>query len=592
MSTTDESNGNGSESSTDSTETITVGEDGETLPVVELLTGRGFLTGKSGSGKSNSMSVVAEQLLDGGYPLMIVDTDGEYYGLKEQYELLHVGADEECDIQVTSDHAEKLASLALEKNVPIILDLSGFLKDEDANALLLAVARHLFAKAKKLKQPFLLAVEEIHEYVPEGGGLSDVGEMLVKIAKRGRKHGLGITGISQRPANVKKDFITQCDWMVWHRLTWHNDTKVVKRILGSEYADAIEDMSDGEAFVVTDWNDAVRRMQWQRKQTFDAGATPGLEDFERPDLKTVSDDLVGELEDISEAQRQREDELARKDRRIEELEAELESVCEDLNRAREMGDMAEQFTEALLERDDSDNGNATETTIKAEVAEIREEKNERIAELESALADRDETIEDLRAHIAELEPKAERVDRLADVDLDVADEALTRIGEALGLDAASGLSESDEQAYRETIESLRERIEELEGQREGRAADLSSDPLENRRVKRFVQGKKEALEDLSETKRTMLKYYVLDGPADAADAYKYAGNDPSSNRRKRYSDELVELGFLSSEGDEQYDYALRETVRSELGDHFSEAELDVVIDRVEDLVDGSVLEGE
>ncbi|MGM0683748.1 MAG: helicase HerA domain-containing protein, partial [Halobacteriota archaeon] len=91
------------------------------LPVVDVLTGRSFITGKSGSGKSNTASVVIENLLDNGFPVMIVDTDGEYYGLKEEYEILHAGADDECDIVVSPEHAEKLANLALEQNVPIIL---------------------------------------------------------------------------------------------------------------------------------------------------------------------------------------------------------------------------------------------------------------------------------------------------------------------------------------------------------------------------------------------------------------------------------------------------------------------------------------
>jgi len=85
------------------------------LPVVDILTGRGFVTGKSGSGKSNTVSVMLENLLDNNFPVLIVDSDGEYYGLKEEYEVLHVGADDECDIQVTADHAEKIASLALKR---------------------------------------------------------------------------------------------------------------------------------------------------------------------------------------------------------------------------------------------------------------------------------------------------------------------------------------------------------------------------------------------------------------------------------------------------------------------------------------------
>jgi len=342
----DVSAGPGGSESTEPGETVT-------LPVVDLLTGRGFITGKSGSGKSNTASVVIERLLDGGYPVLIVDADGEYYGLKEEYELLHAGADEECDIQVEPEHAEKLASLALEQNVPIVLDVSGYLEEDTASELILQVTRQLFTKEKKMKKPFLMLVEECHEYIPEGGGMDRTGEMLIKVGKRGRKHGLGVVGISQRPADVKKDFITQCDWLCWHRLTWENDTKVVGRLLGSEYATAIEDMDDGEGFLMTDWAEDLRRVQFRRKQTFDAGATPGLEDFERPDLKSVSGDLVSDLQEITDERERRESELAdlrqeldRKRQRISELERELEDA-QDLSR------MADEFAQAMMRKADA-----------------------------------------------------------------------------------------------------------------------------------------------------------------------------------------------------------------------------------------------
>ena len=323
------------------------------LPVVDLLTGRGFITGKSGSGKSNTASVVLENLLDNNFPVLIVDSDGEYYGLKEAYEILHVGADEECDIQVTADHAEKIASLALEENIPIILDVSGYLDDDDANELLLETARHLFAKEKKLKKPFLLVVEECHEYIPEQGGMGEAGKMLIKVGKRGRKHGLGIVGISQRPADVKKDFITQCDWLVWHRLTWRNDTKVVGRILGSEYANAVEELGDGEGFLVADWSADIRRVQFHRKETFDAGATPGLEDIEQPELKSVSDDLVSELTEISDEKARRESELADLRQELDKKEATITQLEQELEDARDLSRMADQFAQAMLQRSEA-----------------------------------------------------------------------------------------------------------------------------------------------------------------------------------------------------------------------------------------------
>jgi TolA-binding protein len=354
------------------TEHITVAEESEgpggtgdpgtevSLPVVELLTGRGFVTGKSGSGKSNTASVIAEKLLDNGFGLLIVDIDGEYYGLKEEYEILHAGADEECDIQITADHAEKMASLALEQNVPIILDISSFLDEDEAREVLTAVSRHLFAKAKKQKQPFLMLVEEVHEYIPEGGSVGECGKMLIKIGKRGRKHGLGIVGISQRPADVKKDFITQCDWLVWHRLTWNNDTKVVSRILDSEYANAVEDLNDGEGFLMTDWAETVQRVQFQRKQTFDAGATPGLDDFERPELKSVSDDLVSELSEISEEQQARDDRIAELREELDEKNSRIAELETELQDARDMSRMASQFVDALVRHVDGPNPGRTE----------------------------------------------------------------------------------------------------------------------------------------------------------------------------------------------------------------------------------------
>jgi len=274
---------------------ITLSADGFSMPTVEVLTGRGFVTGKSGSGKSNTASVVAEELLEAGAPLLLVDTDGEYYGLKEQYELLHVGGDDRCDLQVDASHADRLAKVALDRGVPVVLDTSGFDDPDEGRDLVGAVVERLFAREKEARTPFLLVVEEAHEFVPQQGGLDDVGETLVRVAKRGRKRGLGMCALSQRPASVSKDYITQCDWLVWHRLTWENDTAVVSRILGDDAADDVRDLADGEAIVQTDWDGEVRHVRFRRKRTFDAGATPDLDDIERPDLKSVDDDLIAGL---------------------------------------------------------------------------------------------------------------------------------------------------------------------------------------------------------------------------------------------------------------------------------------------------------
>jgi hypothetical protein len=274
-----------------------VTEGDTTLPAIDVLTGRGFVTGKSGSGKSNTASVLVEELLDLDSRLLIVDTDGEYYGLKAEYEVLHLGASDRCDAVVGPEDAEAIADVALAEGVPVVLDVSGFLEGDDADRLVYEVAKQLFSQARDVRQPFLLLVEEVHEFVPEQGGLGDVGDMLVRIAKRGRKRGLGLCGLSQRPASVDKDFITQCDWIAWHRLTWANDTKVVGRILGGSYGTDVESLGDGESFLVADWADAVERVQFRRKHTFDAGATPGYGEESVPELRSVSPEWLDRFRD-------------------------------------------------------------------------------------------------------------------------------------------------------------------------------------------------------------------------------------------------------------------------------------------------------
>ena len=262
-------------------EKFAVSRDGYTFPADEILTGRGFITGKSGSGKSNTASVIVEELLDRGLGLLIVDTDGEYRGLKEEYDVVHVGKGEECDMTVSPSDADQFARDALNNRLPVLLDVSTY-HDEDATAqVIYELVNALFIAEHDLRVPFLVLLEEAHEFIPQqGGGDSDLESLLIRVAKRGRKRGLGICCLSQRPASVDKDYITQCDWFVWHRLTWENDTAVVGRIMGSEAAETVQSLDDGEAIVMTDWDEVTNRVQFRRQRTPDIGSTPSLDDMD------------------------------------------------------------------------------------------------------------------------------------------------------------------------------------------------------------------------------------------------------------------------------------------------------------------------
>ena len=544
------------------------------LPVVDILTGRGFITGKSGSGKSNTASVVIEKLLDKSFPVLIVDTDGEYYGLKEQFELLHAGADEECDIVVSPEHADKIAGLALEENVPIILDVSGYLDDDEAQRLLTEVAKSLFAKEKKLKKPFLMLVEECHEYLPEGGGMTEAGRMLIKIGKRGRKHGLGIVGISQRPADVKKDFITQCDWLVWHRLTWDNDTKVVGRILGSEYADAIEGLDDGEAFLVADWSGSLRRVQFHKKRTFDAGATPGLEDFERPELKSIDGDLVSELEAISEEQARRESQIADLRQKLDKKEARIRELERELEEARDLSRMADQFAQAMFRTADAPyrgvGGVDADTTT-------REPTGPDAAGTGAPTLDE---YGDAGADAATGEDADATAGAASTTDSDPDDPADAAVGDAGTADAdvEAAVTAATAEAYPGHDRDAAGGDASSESVPPERAHEATDDLTGRDDVIRRLRG---VVASLPPAARRMLAFYREVDAADPVDAHVAAGETGDTHIAYSRNRLLRRAGFVEHVGRGTYAYTLPGLVRAEFADRLDDDEVAAVVAAVE-----------
>lgn len=431
----------------DDNPTIEVTEGGVEFPVVDVLTGRGVVFGKSGSGKSNTIGLVAEQLLAQGRPLAIIDTDGEHYGLKEEHEILHVGADDEnCDAAVTPDHAEQLARLAIEEGYPIILDTSEFIESGDGDELVRRFALELFRLEKRRKVAFPIFLEEAHEFIPQVSEPDATAKVLIKVAKRGRKHGLGLTAISQRPANVNKDVTTQYDWGVWHQLKWKQDYKVVRDILGAEAANAVQDLDTGEAIIDVDWLDDSRLVTFKRKQTFDAGATPGLGDFEVPEMQGIDADVIEQLQTPPEEDDADADEssVADLEDENERLRARVDDLTAELDALRESEGGADPETVERLR--------AEKTHLEDEVDDLLQENSRLEGEVEG-LRERVESLGDEVERLREVEAAVD------DVKADLAD-ALERLGE--DVPEPEAVADADQGR----VEDLHRQIERLEDENE------------------------------------------------------------------------------------------------------------------------------
>lgn len=247
--------------------------------------------GIRGSGKTNTAAVILEELLNYNFPLTIVDIDGEYWGLKEKYEILVVGKSENVDIEIGIQHAEKIAEISLAKNVPIILDVSGYAYDE-AHKLLLLYFRKLWDLAGKFRKPYEIVIEEAHEFIPQG--ISDeLKRVLVRIALRGRKRGLGAIILSQRSAKVEKDVLTQAEILFLHKVVHPSDLKVYKDMLPvapKNVSEIINALSTGECVFYC--GEVCTTIQIRIRKTFHAGYTPALGEIEIPKLKSISEEIL------------------------------------------------------------------------------------------------------------------------------------------------------------------------------------------------------------------------------------------------------------------------------------------------------------
>lgn len=105
--------------------------------------------------------------------------------------------------------------------------------------------------------PFMLVCEEAHNYIPKNGGAEYAASKhsIERIAKEGRKYGLNLMVVSQRPSEVSETIFSQCNNFVVLKLTNVNDQSCIKNLLPDNNAslvDVLPTLAAGECLVVGD----------------------------------------------------------------------------------------------------------------------------------------------------------------------------------------------------------------------------------------------------------------------------------------------------------------------------------------------------
>jgi DNA helicase HerA-like ATPase len=138
-----------------------------------------------------------------------------------------------------------------------IIDVSGVPSDI-TSTVVAVLSRLVFDFAiwgrEEKTRPILLVCEEAHRYVPseKNADGSSVGKILSRIAKEGRKYGISLGLITQRPSDLAEGVLSQCGTILSMRLNNERDQAFVKAAMpegARGFLDSIPALRNREAII-------------------------------------------------------------------------------------------------------------------------------------------------------------------------------------------------------------------------------------------------------------------------------------------------------------------------------------------------------
>lgn len=115
-----------------------------------------------------------------------------------------------------------------------IMDLSG-VPAEISNVVISVIFRLMFdfVTYSEKDTPILLLCEEAHRYIPSDNttGFQPTHKLLSRIAQEGRKYGISLGLVTQRPSMISENILSQCNTLVALRMSNRKDQDIVHKAL-------------------------------------------------------------------------------------------------------------------------------------------------------------------------------------------------------------------------------------------------------------------------------------------------------------------------------------------------------------------------
>lgn len=162
------------------------------------------------------------------------------------------------------------------------------------------IINDLFTERKKGNiPPFFLVIEEAHNFVPERNfGEAKSSAILRQIAAEGRKFGLGLCIVSQRPSRVDKSVLSQASTQIILKVTNPNDIKAISNSVEGITYDTekeIQNLSVGTALVTGVVDTPLFVEIRPRKSKHGGEAVSVFAPEEEKDFEEHQDEFVGDV---------------------------------------------------------------------------------------------------------------------------------------------------------------------------------------------------------------------------------------------------------------------------------------------------------
>lgn len=257
------------------------------LPIpAKALQNNGLILGKPGAGKSALARGLFETEIDVGHRAIFVDPMGDAAGIRltpdgkpSRFSNVVIIGGPHADLPVTSDDGGRTGKFVARNHGSFLIDLSQMIQAEQLR-FMGGFADQLY---EQMAVPALLLVDEAHLFAPQerGEASSFLINRMTRLNSQGRKRGIFLWLMTQRPARISKNIIAGTETLVAMKMNTPRDIDAMEEWLSAhdpaqakEARTKVPRLNVGQAIVWNPAADFFAEVQFPFHSTFDSGRTP------------------------------------------------------------------------------------------------------------------------------------------------------------------------------------------------------------------------------------------------------------------------------------------------------------------------------